>query len=41
MAGFVPAIHDFLAKGAKDVDTRVKPGHGEGRGRSFESSSIH
>jgi hypothetical protein len=27
MAGLVPAIHVFLACGAKNVDARVKPGH--------------
>ncbi|MDA9465872.1 hypothetical protein XH87_15085 [Bradyrhizobium sp. CCBAU 53415] len=28
MAGLVPAIHD-LARGAKNVDARDKPGHDE------------
>jgi hypothetical protein len=28
MAGFIPAIHAFLA-GAKDVDARHKAGHDE------------
>jgi hypothetical protein len=27
MAGLVPAIHGFLALGAKDVDARDEPGH--------------
>jgi hypothetical protein len=27
MAGLVPAIHVFLAYGAKDVDARHKAGH--------------
>jgi hypothetical protein len=27
MAGLVPAIHDFLDDGSKDVDARDKPGH--------------
>src|SRR4051812_30797191 len=27
MAGLVPAIHVFLARGSKDVDARDKPGH--------------
>jgi hypothetical protein len=27
IAGLDPAIHVFLARGAKDVDTRVKPAH--------------
>jgi len=38
MPGLVPAIHDFLAGGAKDVDARVKPGHDEQKERSFKSS---
>ena len=29
MAGLVPAIHGFVAKGKKDADARVKPGHDE------------
>jgi DNA replication and repair protein RecF len=29
MAGLVPAIHVFLADGAKDVDARHKAGHDE------------
>src|SRR5438309_360009 len=29
-ARLCPAIHDFLASGAKDVDARVKPGHDDG-----------
>jgi hypothetical protein len=27
MAGLVPAIHVFLAKGKQDVDARLKAGH--------------
>jgi hypothetical protein len=27
MAGFIPAIHVFVAAGCKDVDARDKPGH--------------
>ena len=27
MAGLDPAIHDFLAHRAENVDARVKPGH--------------
>jgi hypothetical protein len=29
MAGLVPAIHDFLALNAYNVDARDKPGHDE------------
>jgi hypothetical protein len=29
MAGFIPAIHDFLFEGYKDVDARHKAGHDE------------
>jgi hypothetical protein len=29
MAGLVPAIHDFLFDGNKDVDARHKAGHDE------------
>jgi len=29
MAGFIPAIHVFSSRRAKDVDARVKPGHDE------------
>jgi hypothetical protein len=29
MAGLVPAIHVFTAKGKQDVDARVKPAHDE------------
>jgi hypothetical protein len=29
MAGFIPAIHVFLAASCKDVDARDKPGHDE------------
>jgi hypothetical protein len=29
MAGLVPAIHVYPARGAKDVDARLKAGHDE------------
>jgi len=37
MAGLAPAIHVFLACGAKDVDARDKPGH-DGELSAFQES---
>jgi hypothetical protein len=37
MAGFIPAIHVFLAVAQQDVDARDKPGH-DGNGREQRST---
>jgi hypothetical protein len=37
MAGFIPAIHVFLAVAKQDVDARDKPGH-DGQGRKRRST---
>jgi hypothetical protein len=39
MAGLDPAIHDFLTRGRKDVDARLKAGHDEGAGIDRNASS--
>src|SRR5215470_6918748 len=38
MAGLVPALHVFLAAGAKDVEGRDKPGHDEGESGTKEET---
>jgi hypothetical protein len=39
MAGFMPAIHVFLATLKQDVDGRDKPGHDDGE--SPHASHVH